>query len=60
MAVNERIELDKHREFERVDAHARRTHSERRYLFRRPRALQYFRGNTLVRDPCERTSGRLE
>jgi len=51
---------DKHCEFERVDALARRTHSSRRYLFRRPRPLQYFRGNTLVRDPCERTSERLE
>lgn len=51
---------DKHCEFERVDALTRRTHSSRRYLFRRPRPLQYFRGNTLVRDPCERTSERLE
>lgn len=59
-AACEKSELDKHCEFERVDAQARKTHSSRRYLFRRPRPLQYFRGNTLVRDPCERTSQRLE
>ena len=59
-AASDREGLDKHREFERVDALARRTHNSRRYLFRRPRALQYFRGNTLVRDPGERTSQRLE
>ncbi|KAF8314760.1 hypothetical protein DL93DRAFT_2058046 [Clavulina sp. PMI_390] len=51
---------NKHRERERIDAHARRTHRERRYLFRRPRPLQYFRGGVLIRDTTERTSQRLE
>lgn len=45
---------------ELLDAEARRIHSERRYLFRRPRPLQYFRGKVLVRSNAERGSGRLE
>ena len=48
------------RSMEALDAEARRIHSQRRYLFRRPRALQYFRGRTLVRSDEERSSGRLE
>jgi hypothetical protein len=43
-----------------LDAEARRIHSNRRYLFRKPRALQYFRGRTLVRSDEERSSQRLE
>ncbi|PWN47880.1 hypothetical protein IE53DRAFT_389966 [Violaceomyces palustris] len=57
----------KHKKLTRVDrvqesreAKARQVHSERRYLFRRPRALQYFRGNVLVRSNEERSSQRLE
>ncbi|CAO1638383.1 unnamed protein product [Parajaminaea phylloscopi] len=45
---------------ELVDAELRRIHGGRRYIVRRPRALQYFRGTTLVRDGGERASGRLE
>ena len=45
---------------EQLDAEARRIHSQRRYLFRRPRPLQYFRGNVLVRDSGERGASRLE
>jgi len=45
---------------EALDAEARRIHAQRRYLLRRPRAQQYFRGNTLVRSDEERSSGRLE
>ncbi|SOV08371.1 uncharacterized protein UDID_00586 [Ustilago sp. UG-2017a] len=48
------------RSMERQDARNRALHSERRYLFRRPRALQYFRGNVLVRSEEERSSHRLE
>jgi hypothetical protein len=59
-ARQERNELNKHAEFERLDARARRAHRDRRYLLRRPRPLQYFRGDVLVRDNSERSSGRLE
>lgn len=45
---------------ELVDSELRRIHGQRRYLIRRPRALQYFRGPTLVRSADERTSGRIE
>ena len=48
------------REIERRDAEHREVHLGRRYMFRRPRALQYFRGNVLVRSADERTSHRLE
>ncbi|CBQ67797.1 conserved hypothetical protein [Sporisorium reilianum SRZ2] len=48
------------RSMERRDAQNRQLHSARRYLFRRPRALQYFRGTTLVRSDEERSSHRLE
>ncbi|EJU06611.1 hypothetical protein DACRYDRAFT_113275 [Dacryopinax primogenitus] len=51
---------DSELEFERLDAQAARIHRERRYLFRRPRVLQYFKGQTLVRENEERQSGRLE
>uniref|UniRef100_V5EWN0 Uncharacterized protein n=1 Tax=Kalmanozyma brasiliensis (strain GHG001) TaxID=1365824 RepID=V5EWN0_KALBG len=50
----------RYRNLERLDASSRELHSTRRYLFRRPRALQYFRGNTLVRSSAERSSHRLE
>lgn len=49
---------DKTREI--MDAEARRIHGNRRYLIRKPRALQYFRGKVLVRSDDERASGRLE
>ncbi|KZP00219.1 hypothetical protein CALVIDRAFT_325162 [Calocera viscosa TUFC12733] len=51
---------DEEMEFERRDAQAARIHKERRYLFRRPRVLQYFKGHILVREDEERQSGRLE
>lgn len=50
----------KWRSMERRDAQNRALHEQRRYLFRRPRALQYFRGNVLVRSEEERSSHRLE
>ncbi|KAJ9475219.1 hypothetical protein PHBOTO_005311 [Pseudozyma hubeiensis] len=50
----------KWRSMERQDARNRAMHEQRRYLFRRPRALQYFRGNILVRSEEERSSHRLE
>ncbi|SNX81695.1 uncharacterized protein MEPE_00400 [Melanopsichium pennsylvanicum] len=50
----------KWRSMERQDAQNRALHEQRRYLFRRPRALQYFRGNVLVRSDEERSSHRLE
>ncbi|KDN49901.1 hypothetical protein K437DRAFT_283433 [Tilletiaria anomala UBC 951] len=43
-----------------LEAEARRIHANRRYLFRKPRASQYFRGTTLVRSNEERSSLRLE
>lgn len=49
-----------HQEIERRDAEHREVHSGRRYMLRRPRALQYFRGNVLVRSADERSSHRLE
>ena len=49
-----------HRQIERLDAEHREVHSGRRYMLRRPRALQYFRGNVLVRGADERSSHRLE
>ena len=49
-----------HQEIERRDAEHREVHSGRRYIFRRPRPLQYFRGNVLVRAADERSSHRLE
>ncbi|PWO00818.1 hypothetical protein FA09DRAFT_358177 [Tilletiopsis washingtonensis] len=55
-----RRRLLRDRTSELIDAEARRIHSQRRYLFRKPRPLQYFRGTTLVRDDSERASGRLE
>ncbi|KAA8897118.1 hypothetical protein TRICI_006794 [Trichomonascus ciferrii] len=48
------------RRMEQQDARRRRVHEDRRYFFRRPRALQYFRGNVLVRSEDERSSHRLE
>lgn len=48
------------RAVEVLDAESRRIHDKRRYLFRKPRALQYFRGHTLVRSDEERGPGRLE
>lgn len=50
----------KWRSMERTDARNRFIHQQRRYLFRRPRALQYFRGTVLVRSEEERSSHRLE
>lgn len=50
----------RYRKYEREDAKNRLLHQQRRYLFRRPRALQYFRGNILVRSEEERSSHRLE
>src|SRR5258706_9684591 len=47
-------------QLERRDAEHREVHSGRRYMFRRPRPLQYFRGNVLVRATDERSSHRLE
>lgn len=58
--VDRRRKMTRDRSMEALDAEARRIHSQRRYLFRRPRALQYFRGRTLVRSDEERSSGRLE
>lgn len=52
--------LKQARRMEQQDARRRRVHEDRRYFFRRPRALQYFRGNVLVRSEDERTSHRLE
>ncbi|PWZ02640.1 hypothetical protein BCV70DRAFT_209227 [Testicularia cyperi] len=57
---NRDAEARQYRRLERQDAHNRRLHQERRYLFRHPRALQYFRGNVLVRSEDERSSHRLE
>lgn len=54
----ERITKDHRHEL--LDYEARKIHANRRYLFRRPRPLQYFRGNVLVRSEEERGSGRLE
>lgn len=54
----ERMTKDHTREL--LDSEARKIHANRRYLFRRPRPLQYFRGNVLVRSEEERGSGRLE
>ena len=48
------------RRIEQVDAEHREVHSGRRYMLRRPRALQYFRGDVLVRGADERSSHRLE
>lgn len=48
------------RTVEVLDAESRRIHDKRRYLFRKPRALQYFRGKTLIRSDEERSSSRLE
>ncbi|KAF8339029.1 uncharacterized protein EI90DRAFT_3151619 [Cantharellus anzutake] len=59
-ATQQPTEGNKHAICERDDAIARRFHRERRYLFRRPRPLQYFRGKTLIRDHEERSTGRLE
>ncbi|KAK0562904.1 hypothetical protein OC861_005080 [Tilletia horrida] len=50
----------RHHRRELLDAEARRIHANRRYLFRKPRALQYFRGQTLVRGEEERSSQRIE
>lgn len=50
----------RHHRRELLDAEARRIHANRRYLFRKPRALQYFRGSTLVRGEEERSSQRIE
>ncbi|KAK0536325.1 hypothetical protein OC834_001229 [Tilletia horrida] len=50
----------RHHRRELLDAEARRIHAKRRYLFRKPRALQYFRGHTLVRGEDERSSQRIE
>ncbi|KAE8222422.1 hypothetical protein CF319_g4374 [Tilletia indica] len=50
----------RHHRRELLDAEARRIHANRRYLFRKPRALQYFRGHTLVRGDEERSSQRIE
>lgn len=55
-----RRKMNRDRSMETLDAEARRIHNQRRYLFRRPRALQYFRGRMLVRSEEERGSGRLE
>jgi hypothetical protein len=55
-----KAKMTRDRSMEALDAEARRIHAKRRYLFRRPRALQYFRGRTLVRSEEERGSGRLE
>jgi low temperature requirement protein LtrA len=55
-----RRKMTRDRSMEALDAEARRIHAQRRYLFRRPRAHQYFRGTTLVRSDEERSSGRLE
>lgn len=42
------------------DLRLRDKHADRRFLFRRPRALQYFRRGTLIRGHEERSSGRTE
>jgi len=55
-----RRKMSRDRSMEALDAEARRIHSKRRYLYRRPRAMQYFRGRTLVRSEEERSSQRLE
>jgi low temperature requirement protein LtrA len=55
-----RRKMARDRSMEALDAEARRIHAQRRYLIRRPRALQYFRGSTLVRSDEERSSDRLE
>lgn len=56
----QRWKMSRDQSMELLDSEARRIHSQRRYLFRRPRALQYFRGRVLVRSDEERSSGRLE
>jgi low temperature requirement protein LtrA len=58
--VEQRRKMTRDRLREQLDAEARRIHAQRRYLFRRPRPLQYFRGKVLVRESTERGSGRLE
>ncbi|UZJ51961.1 hypothetical protein CBS101457_001281 [Exobasidium rhododendri] len=55
-----RRKMTKNRSEELLHAEARRIQSKRRYLYRKPRALQYFRGSILVRSNDERSSGRLE
>lgn len=55
-----RRKLSRDRSMELLDAETRRIHGARRYLVRKPRALQYFRGKTLVRSDEERSSARLE
>ncbi|CAD6906397.1 unnamed protein product [Tilletia controversa] len=50
----------RHHRRELLDAEARRIHANRRYLFRKPRALQYFRGHLVVRGDDERSSQRIE
>lgn len=57
-AHKQKISKDRHREL--LDFHARKIHDQRRYLVRKPRPLQYFRGQTLIRDEGERGSSRLE
>ena len=42
------------------DLRLRDKHADRRFLFRRPRALHYFRRGTLIRGNEERSSGRTE
>lgn len=54
-----RRKLTRDRSMELLDSESRRIHSNRRYLVRKPRALQYFRGRTLVRSDEERSSARL-
>lgn len=56
--ARQKVSRDKKREL--LDFHAREIQADRRYLIRKPRALQYFRGKTLVRDEAERGSSRLE
>lgn len=58
--AEQRRKMTRDRVREQLDAEARRIHAHRRYLFRRPRPLQYFRGTVLVRESTERGSGRLE
>jgi hypothetical protein len=55
-----RRKMTRDRSQEALHAEARRIQSQRRYLYRKPRALQYFRGRILVRSNEERSSGRLE
>ncbi|MCO5554358.1 hypothetical protein L7F22_007887 [Adiantum nelumboides] len=58
--TDRRQKMTKDHTRELLDSEARKIHANRRYLFRRPRPLQYFRGNVLVRSEEERGSGRLE